>query len=1215
VAVERLLDSLRPGGRDFEVLCRWILENAPEYRRRVKRVWLWDEWPGRWGRDAGIDLVAEDHEGGLWAIQAKHYHPAYAIKKADLDSFLSESSRPGFTYRLVIASTDHLGPTARRTLDAQEKPVGVLLRSQLDALDADWPVSIARLRPGKVKRKHPRPHQRQAIYDCETGLSSADRGQLVMACGTGKTLVGAFLAEHMSAKRVLVLVPSLSLLSQTLREWATATEFDYIAVCSDETVAKSEHDAVVASTSELGVPVTTDADRIARFLRRRGDGARVVFSTYQSSAQIAAAQTRGVPTFDLVIADEAHRCAGPQAGVFAAVLDPRRIQAHKRLFMTATPRYFTGRVKREAQEADWEVASMDDEERFGRVLHRLTFARAIEQGLLSDYEVGVVGVSDQEARELAERGAFVSPDGQTVTDARTLAREIGLLRAMAKYDLCRIVTFHSRVSFARRFASSLPLTRQWLPARRRPSGTLWAQHVSGEMTAGERDLRLRQLRAVAGDDRGVLANARCLTEGVDVPTLDGVAFIDPRRSQVDVVQAVGRAIRRAEDKTHGTIVIPVFVTDEDEPESALESSEFDRVWQIVRALRDHDDTLAEQLNELRRELGRTGTLERRPAKIVLDLPTAVGEPFARAFDARLIDTATASWEFWFGLLQAFAAREGHASPPVEQLEAGFRLGRWVTKLRTRHRRGTLSLQRVELLERLPGWTWDAVEAAWRDGFGRLKRFAEREGHAYPNSKLVEDGFPLGQWVVVRRSSFKRGALRCEWARELESLPGWTWDTREQAWARGFSLLNRFAQREGHARPSTDWIESGSKLGLWVSARRAAYKRGALGADKAALLEALPGWTWNKDDADWEEGFRLLETFVAREGTARVPTKWDENEFRLGTWVAGKRASYRAGQLSSDKAAQLDALPGWSWHTKRDSWEAGYDALVRYTQQHGSATPPAGLVESGVRLEHWVGRQRQEARLGRLSPERKRRLERLPGWTWDTWVGLWERKYQALKAYALRTGNATPPHGWQDEDGVNLGHWVLRQRQQYLSGRLAPERVAVLEELPGWTWRAQDDTWENGYRALGHFVSREGHARVPSGRIEDGLLLGRWVAHQRNVFNQGRLSLDHVKRLESLPGWTWKGRADVEWEEKFGLMVKFVAREGHARIPAKHLEDGVQLGHWAATQRRLYRSQKLAVDRVKRLEALPGWSWTPRQPESDRPAKTAKAASLSGARTG
>ncbi len=207
VPLDPLLETLRPGGRHFERLCKWLLENVPEYRQRLRHVWLWDDWPGRWGRDAGIDLVAEDQEGGLWAVQAKHYDPAYAIKKADLESFLSESSRPAFSYRLVIAPTDHLGPTAHRTLNAQEKPVGTLLRPQLEALDVAWPSAVTRLRPAKPKRKRPRPHQRRAIGDCVQGLAASDRGQLVMACGTGKTLVGPFLAERMAATRVLVLVP------------------------------------------------------------------------------------------------------------------------------------------------------------------------------------------------------------------------------------------------------------------------------------------------------------------------------------------------------------------------------------------------------------------------------------------------------------------------------------------------------------------------------------------------------------------------------------------------------------------------------------------------------------------------------------------------------------------------------------------------------------------------------------------------------------------------------------------------------------------------------------------------------------------------------------------------------------------------------------------------------------------------------------------------
>ena len=402
------------------------------------------------------------------------------------------------------------------------------------------------------------------------GFDSHDRGQMIMACGTGKTLAALFITEKLAAERTLVLVPSLSLLAQTLREWTanTTAGFDFLPVCSDETVA--EPDAVVANTSDLGFPVTTKPQEIAAFLRRRS-ARRVIFATYQSSPEIAKAFRLGrVPAFDLVIADEAHRCAGRISSDFATILDSEAIKAHRRLFMTATPRYFTGRVVREAKEADFEVASMDDEAAFGPVFHRLGFAEAIERALLTDYQVVVIGVDDATYRDWAQRGRFVTLDGTKVTDARTLAGQIGLAKAMRRYDLHRTITFHSRVKRAREFAHSLPEVIAWMPTRQRPKGNLWSDYASGEMPAGQRHVLLQHLGRVGDGERGLLANARCLAEGVDVPTLDSVAFIDPRRSEVDIVQAVGRSIRLASDKTVGTIVIPVFIDTDEDPEIALD---------------------------------------------------------------------------------------------------------------------------------------------------------------------------------------------------------------------------------------------------------------------------------------------------------------------------------------------------------------------------------------------------------------------------------------------------------------------------------------------------------------------------------------------------------------------------------------------------------------------------------------------------------------------
>jgi predicted helicase len=430
---DRLLANLDPNaqtrGRQFEHICKWFLTNDPVYRHELRNVWHWDEWEGKWGADAGIDLVAEDRNGNLWAIQAKAYDPRYRVTKKDVNRFLAESGREVFTYRMLIATTDLIDRIGERTIQDQEKRVTFFRLNDLRAADVDWPGSPRDLRPSRPRKPTlPRPYQREAIKDVVKGFQSADLGQLIMACGTGKTLTALFIAERLESKRTLVLLPSLSLLKQTLNVWRAncTTDFASLPVCSDDTVAKTDDDVAVAHTSDLGVPVTTDANQIAAFLRQRS-APQVVFATYQSSPQIAKAFTLGrVPGFDLVIADEAHRCAGPVSSDFATVLDPVEIKAKRRLFMTATPRYFTGRVLKATHDADYEIASMDDQSKFGTVFHRLTFGEAIKRDLLTDYQIAIIGVDDTTYREWAEEETLVTRDGGEIVNAATLAGQIGL---------------------------------------------------------------------------------------------------------------------------------------------------------------------------------------------------------------------------------------------------------------------------------------------------------------------------------------------------------------------------------------------------------------------------------------------------------------------------------------------------------------------------------------------------------------------------------------------------------------------------------------------------------------------------------------------------------------------------------------------------------------------------------------------------------------------
>jgi superfamily II DNA or RNA helicase len=1043
----------RVKGKQFEHVCKWFLLNDPEYKTRIAKVWFWDDWMGRWGKDAGIDLVAEDHDGKLWAIQAKAYEPKYQVTKADVDTFLSESSRAAFSYRLLIASTDKLGPTARRTIDAQEKPVSVV--GLTDLLDAavNWPTNVANLRPSpKPKPAKPHDYQKGAIRDVVNGFKTSKRGQLIMACGTGKTLTSLFIHEKLTAGRTLVLVPSLSLLKQTMRVWRTTAklEFDSLPVCSDETVAR-DSDAVVSTISEIGVPVTTDPVEIAAFLRKHSP--RVVFSTYQSSPQLAAAFALGrVPAFDLVVADEAHRVAGPASSEFATILDAAAIKAKRRLFMTATPRYFTGRVLKATPDADLEVASMDNETRFGPVFHRLSFGEAIKRELLTDYQVAVVGVDDATYREYAERGTLVTFDGERKTDARSLAGQIGLAKAMQQYDMHRMISFHSRVARARKFAAEMPDVIAWMPARQRPKGALWADYASGEMTAGERHVRLQHLSTLEDGERGLLANARCLAEGVDVPTLDGVAFIDPRRSEVDIVQAVGRAIRKADDKAIGTIMIPVFIDTNTDPKRALDDSVFKPVWDVVKALRAHDDELAEQINSLRREMGWRGGVPKLPDKIKLDVPVTVGPAFAKAFDVRLVEQTTAPWEFWFGLAQQFLRSHGHARIPVSYTVNGYKLGAWANKQRYAYSARTLHYDRQCRLQDLRGWTWYLQGDLWEAGFSRLLEYVKQHGDARVPVAYEVDGYNLGGWANSQRDRNTRGALEADRRRRLEELPGWSWDPQTDKWEASFRRLLDYVEQHGDARVPTSYTLDGHKLGKFLNAQRVFYVRGTLDPDRQRRLEGLPGWSWDPYADRWEAGFRRLLHYVEDSGHARVPSSYTIDGYRLGNWVGWQRINHAKDILEADRARRLERLPGWMWNARADKWEEGFTRLLEYVKQAKDARVASKhTTTDGYQLGAWVLNQRTLHVRGSLGADRERRLEELPGWTWHSKATQWEEGFRRLLDYAKQHRHARVPAAYS-VDGYRLGAWVNVQRTQYSKGTLKADRANRLQEVPGWVWK-------------------------------------------------------------------------------------------------------------------------------------------------------------------
>lgn len=616
-------------GAKFEKLMAQYLLLDPVYGRLFEQVWLWKDWPGRAGKvDTGIDLVAAETDSGeLWAIQCKFYEPDHVLSKPDVDSFLAASGKHPFAHRLIISTTDKWGRHAEDAIDNQQIPVQRIGLADIADAPVDWsfagPAESLELDLAAAAKRDPWPHQRKAIDKVMAEFTEHDRGKLIMACGTGKTFTALKICEELvetlsGSAKVLFLVPSISLLSQTLREWTAQCQIDLrsFAVCSDTKVSRAVEDI---NPYDVPLPATTDAATLIAQMqhRKRAKGLTVVFSTYQSINTISQAQSAGLDAFDLIICDEAHRTTGVTLAAadesnFVKVHDATFLAASKRLYMTATPRLFGEETKTKAAAHSAVLASMDDETLYGPTFHRLGFGEAVEQGLLTDYKVLVLTVDEKYIagplqQQLADTNSELNLDDATkiVGCWNGLAKRTGMAADGAEFGtdskpMQRAVAFLRDIKTSKKLAGKFDTV---IGAYDEADDSLLrcdVEHVDGTYNALERNQRLQWLKAPLPDNQcRILANARCLSEGVDVPSLDAVLFLNPRNSVVDVVQSVGRVMRRADGKQYGYIILPVGVPAGVAPSQALaDNRRFKVVWEVLQALRAHDDRFNATVNKL-----------------------------------------------------------------------------------------------------------------------------------------------------------------------------------------------------------------------------------------------------------------------------------------------------------------------------------------------------------------------------------------------------------------------------------------------------------------------------------------------------------------------------------------------------------------------------------------------------------------------------------------
>lgn len=490
---------------------------------------------------------------------------------------------------------------------------------------------------------------------------------------------------------------------------------------------------------------------------------------------------------------------------------------------------------------------------------------------------------------------------------------------------------------------------------------------------------------------------------------------------------------------------------------------------------------------------------------------------------------------------------------------------------------------------------DRADRGWEVGYRELRMFTEETGQArVPANFTTASGFNLGKWVTHRRNEYRGAWLTAGRVADLEALPGWSWNVSDEKWNVGKSELDAFVAERGHARVPRGFVtSSGYRLGNWVSSRRKDFRAGRINANRATELAAIPGWTWNVSDEQWDVGIRELRTFVTEHGHTRVRAGLvTTGGYSLGKWVSHKRTAYRAGTLSTDRVAELEAMPGWTWSSPDQQWDAGITELRAYVAERGHARVPSSFATTtGYKLGAWASGQRRDYQEGRLSPGRASELSALPGWAWSLFDEPWETGLAALRAFVTEHGHARVPGRFTTASGFHLGRWVNSRRVDYRAGRLNTDRATELEALPGWIWNPFDRQWRAAMTELRAFVAEHGHARVPDRfTTASGYNLGGWVTDRRRAYRDGTLNAARITELETLPGWAWSA-LDQQWLVAMTELRAFAALHGHARVPQDFTTvTGHRLGTWVRNRRIDYRAGKLTAERAAELEAIAGWAW-------------------------
>ncbi len=1055
-------DYKKEKGNLFEELCRLYLQSNPIFSSKIEKIWHHSKIPqniidaiGIPQPEIGVDLLAKVKNGKYWAIQCKfHQNLNKNVSLEEVSTFFAITNRKkmydNLSHRIIATSAFGV---SKKISDSFKDKLGYITYADFYGLNKDDFDGFRRILDGNkssYKPLLPRPHQKRVIeksYDYFISNSNK-RGKFIHPCGSGKSLSSYWIAKKLESRSIIIVVPSLALVRQTLDVWLKETlhnkeTIDWLAVCSDETVKNIDDPSM--NLQDIGIEVNTRVDSIKEFLSIKNSFKKILITTYQSSRVVSEATKEINFKFDLGLFDEAHKTVGLANKLFAYLLYDQNILINKRIFMTATERQFIGNTDK--------YISMNDHSVYGDLIDEFSFKSAIEQSpkILSDYKIVSIVITKSEIKELILNNNFVNVDGENFsidTDTSSLVALVALRKVIEKKNLNHVISFHSSIKRAKNFQN---INNQLNKVNK---NFLHSYHVSGKDGTGKRQAELNKFLE---NKPSLITNARCLTEGVDIPAIDAVLFADPKQSKVDIVQAAGRALRVSKDKEYGYIIVPIFIDDEEESKV---SSAFNQIISVIGALGVHDKRIIDECSEISK--GNSSNVEKPIIEIEFpEQNSLLFRDFSDQIAIKIWNRLNFGWIENVEKLKKYIDINNNSYIAEQWRDNdGFKLGKWVHNYRNYYREGILSEEKIKILEGIKHWKWKSDDARFDKLFLSYKDYINKNKYTFIPANYYDK--TLKSFIQYNRKKYQEGQLDKEKINLFESINGWTWSNKEEQFSYVIeSFKNYYVKYGNYNVPFFFKDDNNFPLGQYYSK----LKESDLSEKNRNKLLALDNFTFKEKNKfiksflepfndndfkiEFEKAFISIKKYLNKNKNLLVePTFKDDEGVALGIAIKKLQSAYKNNRLKKDAIKKLESLDGWYWSSADIIFYAKFNNFLNYVKKHNTTFVPQNYIDD-LKLCRFLENCRESYKKNTLELEKVKLFNNIAGWHWELEKARFEYGLSALKHFYKTYGNYNIQYHYKNEIKFNLGVWYKKLRIAYKYEKLSLDERKKIELLENW----------------------------------------------------------------------------------------------------------------------------------------------------------------------